>query len=216
MYYISFNSVAGIIFSEVLPLVFAMIAAILSLIALRLSFKKKSQYQENHLERKVRRVECLLNENIKNQNDIQYLKNAFEKLEKQYVSIQKKYQVIYDSVLESRSFTKENKEHGKTMDRPISKEYKWLKVVDGGKLAITSSLDTAIYRAWESNGGLSFEFCCSKIAKAINNRASVIDPFCDVDNTMVNPDVAKDVVVKQCGKLTKDLSLVTKILIQYK
>lgn len=219
MCHINSNYVFGIIYSEILPLVLAMIAAILSLATLWLSFKKKSRYQDNHLERKVRRIEYLVNENIKNQKDIQYLKNALANLEKQYVATQKKYQIIYDVVSESRSFMKGNKEDTEpktTMGHSMLKGYTWLKVVDGGKLAIASSPDTAIYRAWESKGGLLFEFYCSKTAKAINNRASVIEPFCEVDNTMVDPDEAKDVIVKQCGKLTKDLSLVTKVLIQYK
>ncbi|WP_290383432.1 hypothetical protein [uncultured Muribaculum sp.] len=96
-----------------------------------------------------------------------------------------------------------------------TREYIWLKAVDGGKLSIAQSADVAMYRAWKSNGIYAFEFCCAKTGKAINNRTSVIYPFCEVQTNGIDPDQAKSVNVKKPGSLSSDFQVLTKIIIQY-
>ena len=96
-----------------------------------------------------------------------------------------------------------------------TREYIWLKAVDGGKLSIAQSADVAMYRAWKSNDIYAFEFCCAKTGKAINNRTSVIDPFCEVQTNGIDPDQAKSVNVKKPGSLSSDFQVLTKVIIQY-
>ena len=60
-----------------------------------------------------------------------------------------------------------------------------------------------------------FEFCCAKTGKAINNRTSVIDPFCEVQTNGIDPDQAKSVNVKKPGSLSSDFQVLTKVIIQY-
>ena len=96
-----------------------------------------------------------------------------------------------------------------------TREYVWLKAVDGGKLSIAQSADVAMYRAWKSNDIYAFEFCCAKTGKAINNRTSVIDPFCEIQTNGIDPDQAKSVNVKKPGSLSSDFQVLTKVIIQY-
>lgn len=96
-----------------------------------------------------------------------------------------------------------------------TREYIWLKAVDGGKLSIAQSADAAMYRAWKSNGIYAFEFCCAKTGKAINNRTSVINPFCEVQTNGIDPDQAESVNVKKPGSLSSDFQVLTKVIIQY-
>ena len=96
-----------------------------------------------------------------------------------------------------------------------TREYIWLKAVDGGKLSIAQSADVAMYRAWKSNDIYAFEFCCAKTGKAINNRTSVIDPFCEIQTNGIDPDQAKSVNVKKPGSLSSDFQVLTKVIIQY-
>ena len=56
---------------------------------------------------------------------------------------------------------------------------------------------------------------CAKTGKAINNRTSVIDPFCEVQTNGIDPDQAKSVNVKKPGSLSSDFQVLTKVIIQY-
>lgn len=99
--------------------------------------------------------------------------------------------------------------------KPNNSQYLYLKVVDGGRLANAQNEDNAYYRAWTYNGILYFEFSASKVMKAINNRTSVIEPFCDIINGTVEPDNASVVNVKAYGKLNMDYTIIEKVKIEY-
>ncbi len=216
---------------ECWALILSGLAVIISIIALFLSIKRRRIYIEDifYQDRKsVKNLADILEMSFRNIKEVRQLRLTLEKLEKQLnAPIQEPAQSLNKSVDTKHSTTssktkqhkKENRNNSEisinTMDNS-RKEYIWLKVIDGGKLTIVQSPETAIYRAWDSNGVFAFEFSCLRTGKAINNRTSVIDPFCEVNELSVDPDMAKDVFVIQCGKLNKDFSLINKVLIQYK
>ena len=102
-----------------------------------------------------------------------------------------------------------------TIPKPNNSKYLYLKVVDGGRLADAQNEENAYYRAWNYNGSLYFEFSTSKVMKAINNRASVIEPLCDIVDGTVEPDNASAVYGKAVGKLNSDYTIIEKVKIKY-
>lgn len=95
-------------------------------------------------------------------------------------------------------------------------EYKYLRVVDGGKLMLSPTKDNTYYRAWMAEGVLYYEFSSLKVGKAINNRTSIIEPFCDIYEGSIEPDKAVCVETKTIGILNSDFSINKKTLIIYK
>lgn len=160
------------------------------------------------------------------ETDMLSLKNRVSILEKQLNKLRptqpiQKTEVIQPTPRQNATQVKQNvsKSNDKVAKivtkQPETREYVWLKVVDGGKLSIAQSADVAIYRAWICNGIYSFEFCCAKTGKAINNRTSVIDPFCEVQPNGIDPDLAKSVNIMKPGSLSVDFQVITKVIIQY-
>lgn len=203
-------------------IIILIISSIISIVSIFLSLRKRKVYIEDIYykdKKSTKNLDDVIEFNVSKIKDIQYLKNTIEKIEKQVFLLSQKSIELDDSNKTNQSQTISNTEKIKeekntTIDK--SRDYIWLKVIDGGKLTISQSPDTAIYRAWENEGELFFEFSCLRTGKAINNRTSVIEPFCDIEDSTIDPDSAKEVIVKKFGKLAKDLSLIRKIIIQYK
>ena len=105
----------------------------------------------------------------------------------------------------------------KAVSRPDSDaEYLYLKVGVGGILKNLQTPDRANYRAWRCNGILYFEFySINEEKKAINNRTSIIEPFCDIDNGTIDPDSANYVETKEFGILNDDFTINKKTIIKY-
>ena len=92
----------------------------------------------------------------------------------------------------------------------------YLKVGVGGILKNLQTPDRANYRAWRCNGILYFEFySINEEKKAINNRTSIIEPFCDIDNGTIDPDSANYVETKEFGILNDDFTINKKTIIKY-
>lgn len=203
-------------------IIILIISSIISIVSIFLSLRKRKVYIEDIYykdKKSTKNLDDVIEFNASKIKDIQYLRNTIEKIEKQVFLLSQKSIELDDLNKTNQSQTISNTEKIKeekntTIDK--SKDYIWLKVIDGGKLTISQSPDTAIYRAWENEGELFFEFSCLRTGKAINNRTSVIEPFCDIEDSAIDPDSAKEVIVKKFGKLAKDLSLIQKIIIQYK
>lgn len=100
--------------------------------------------------------------------------------------------------------------------KPENVKYTDLSVVDG-KLVPWSLGKTSYYHYWEYDGRYFFEFSCekSKVAKAINNRSAVIDPFCQKDSSSVAVDAANDIITDKFGELDSELNVISKSTIIY-
>lgn len=204
-------------------IIILIISSIISIVSIFLSLRKRKVYIEEIYykdKKSTKNLDDVIEFNASKIKDIQYLRNTIEKIEKQVFLLSQKSIELDDlnnktNQSQTISNTEQIKEEkNTTIDK--SRDYIWLKVIDGGKLTISQSSDTAIYRAWENEDALFFEFSCLRTGKAINNRTSVIEPFCDIEDSTIDPDSAKEVIVKKFGKLAKDLSLIQKIIIQYK
>jgi hypothetical protein len=212
------------------------ISIIFSFIAILISLKRRSnydndyEYDENTPHNKYDKwVESCK----KNTSNLSSLANRVISLEKQIKRLEdlstasNRWQVDCTSndnsnnsnvKTQTHQYQNPNQTQKKTKgdDRPDTRVYQWLKVVDGGRLALVDSSESAYYRAWTSNNGIIyFEFYCSRPGKAINNRTSLIEPFCEIQKGDIEPDSAKGIVIKKQGVLNNDYSINSKVVIQY-
>lgn len=216
--------------------VLSILSTLFSIIALLISLKKRSNSSDVSYEKD----DCVPKENYKClvksfENKILEIKSRIVKVEEQIKFPQNSnlnsgnQQTSFDSNVnngeannsqeQEQSHLSQRKDTKTKGNEPSEiKIYKWLKVVDGGKLALVESADSAYYRAWTNkNGIIYFEFYCSssRKGKAINNRTSLIEPFCEIQKGSVEPDLAKEIVVKKQGVLNNDYSVNSKVKIQY-
>ncbi len=115
----------------------------------------------------------------------------------------------------NHSYESERQVKSEEPEIPQNAEYEYLTVVDGN-LTKASIVQASYYRAWRVNGKLYFEFYSDKIAKAINNRSVIIEPFCDKDSDSVPADKASDIETCKVGTLNEDYSLNTRTTIKFK
>ncbi len=106
------------------------------------------------------------------------------------------------------------KEQGSSNQVQLPQRF-FLKAIDGEKLAPAQSEDSAHYCAWKEKDTICFKFIATNVQKAINNRSSIIEPFCEISSDSKNPDGASDIKVLKDGKLDKDNSVIDKVLIKY-
>lgn len=106
---------------------------------------------------------------------------------------------------------------GQTINtRSINKSYIYLTVLDG-PLVEAGPEYAVYYRAWKEHGKLMFEFVNSdRTKRAINNRTSIIDPFCEKIESSNSPDESEKVISLKPGILNEDYSVNTKVKIEYK
>lgn len=110
----------------------------------------------------------------------------------------RKEQKISKEETKSISFLK--KDDTTIVQRPTDDSYLFLKVSDG-KLVLSDTI--SYYRAWLFNNVLYYEFYCdkSKIAKVINNRSSLLEPFCEKDSTSEDANNATSILSIKPGIL---------------
>lgn len=83
---------------------------------------------------------------------------------------------------------------------------------------IVSDVSSSYYRAWKYNDVLYYEFHCekSKMAKAINNRSVLIDPFCIKDISSTEADESNSIAALTPGKLeSESYEIIDKTTIKY-
>jgi len=90
--------------------------------------------------------------------------------------------------------------------------------VSDGRLIPCAIGQTAYYHYWNYKGRKFFEFYCepSKVAKAVNNRSAIIDPFCQKTSGSVNVDQSKSMEIIEFGELDDNLNIISKSIISYK
>lgn len=118
---------------------------------------------------------------------------------------------------EAEALEKKKKAFNPLISKPENAIYFNLAVSDG-KLVPCSIGQTYYYHYWEYEGTFYYEFFCeqSKVAKAVNNRSVIIDPFCQKDSESVAVDEAKSMVIKQFGVIDQNFNVLSKSLISYK
>ena len=72
------------------------------------------------------------------------------------------------------------------------------------------------YKAWREGSRLLFEFVNNdRTKKAINNRTSIIEPFCEKVETSKSPDDSERIKTCEPGVLNEDYSIRVKAKIEY-
>lgn len=73
------------------------------------------------------------------------------------------------------------------------------------------------YRAWKKDGKFFFEFVNNdRTKKAINNRTSIIEPFCEKVESSKSPDDSEMITTISPGLLNDDYTIIDKAKIEYK
>lgn len=73
------------------------------------------------------------------------------------------------------------------------------------------------YRAWRKDGKFYFEFVNNdRTKKAINNRTSIIEPFCEKVESSKSPDDSEMIATITPGLLNDDYTVIDKAKIEYK
>ena len=90
--------------------------------------------------------------------------------------------------------------------------------ISDGHLVLCTVGQTYYYHTWEYEGRYFFEFFCeqSKVAKAVNNRSVILDPFCQKDSNSVPVDEAKSMENIEFGEVDKEFNIISKSIIRFK
>lgn len=109
---------------------------------------------------------------------------------------------------ETKFISSLKKDDSTIAQRPTDDSYLFLKVSDG-KLILSDTI--SYYRAWLFNNVLYYEFYCdkSRIAKVINNRSVLLEPFCKKESSSEDADNATSIVSIKPGTLDKNSYAIT-------
>lgn len=84
------------------------------------------------------------------------------------------------------------------------------------RLVEVESYEPTYYRTWLENGKYYFEFVePERIQKVINNRFTIIEPFCDNSSDSNLPDESTQICVIQPGELNSEYNVIKKVVIKY-
>lgn len=117
---------------------------------------------------------------------------------------------------ESRKKSK-NKKEKEDGAKPEDGKYVYMKPLEGKLVEISNMHQTSYYRSWKEDGKRYYEFSCKEkdVSMAINNRGSLIDPFCIKSPDSVNPDEAKKVETISPGIMDESYSITKKTTVKY-
>lgn len=84
------------------------------------------------------------------------------------------------------------------------------------RLVEVEAYEQTYYRTWLEDGKYYFEFVESeRIQKVINNRFTIIEPFCDNSSDSNLPDESTQICVIQPGELNSEYNVIKKVIIKY-
>lgn len=91
-----------------------------------------------------------------------------------------------------------------------------LSIQSGGRLKHAEIGDVVYYKAWKEQEKIYFVFVNSdRTKKAINNRTTIIEPFCEDVGDIKSPNNADSIEIVKEGILNRDLQVVKKVQIKY-
>ena len=84
------------------------------------------------------------------------------------------------------------------------------------RLVEVEAYEPTYYRTWLENGKYYFEFVePERIQKVINNRFTIIEPFCDNSSDSNLPNESTQICVIQPGELNSEYNVIKKVVIKY-
>lgn len=176
---------------------------------------KKALFElEQKLKGKKEMIDSLNEQIDKLQNDKKDLQNVIDGLEKRlsFQENEKSKEVIKS---QNRSEIRLNiKEESERYSQDYG--FIYLTVLEG-PLVEARPEHTVYYKAWREKGKLLFEFVNNdRTKKAINNRTSIIEPFCEKVESSKSPDDSEMITTISPGLLNDDYTVRDKAKIEYK
>ena len=176
-------------------------------------FKRVEKYEE--------KVDNLEKKNSELEKKVKELSNQLEVLRKDIKAIQEQ-DIKFSSNSSNKSLSmssnitnkkKTNNENG----LPIATSYERLTLGGNGNLIHCEEGYPVYYRAWKENEVIKFEFVNSdRTKKAINNRSTFIEPFCNKIEESRLPDESDFIETITPGILNDDYTVKEKAVIRYK
>ena len=182
---------------------------------------KYTKKQFKKIEEKVNKVDDLEKKNYELEKKVKELSNQLEALRKDIKEIQEQGTKtvpsssgnplpVSSSIANKRKANYEN-------SRPIAVTYERLTIVGDGKLINCEEGYPVYYRAWRESDWIKFEFVNSdRTKKAINNRSTFIEPFCNKTEESKFPDESDFIETITPGILNDDYTVKEKAIIRYK
>lgn len=177
----------------------------------------KKSYADEQLKQKFKTYECLQNK----------LYERMKQLEKKYSLLEKRIETLEGSEKSPKgkddrilpnviSWTIQQSHESIEMETQDKNNTIHLSIQSGGRLKKAEIGDIIYYEAWEEKGKLYFVFVNSgRTPKAINNRTTIIEPFCDNVGSIKSPDNADAIEIVKEGVLTNDFQVLEKVKIKY-
>ena len=120
-----------------------------------------------------------------------------------------------ETVTSSVKKVEDKKINTKESKTKLDRNYINLTIRDS-RLVEVESYEPTYYRTWLENGKYYFEFVePERIQKVINNRFTIIEPFCDNSSDSNLPDESTQICVIQPGELNSEYNVIKKVVIKY-
>ena len=182
---------------------------------------KFTKKQLKRIEKYEEKVDNLEKKNTELEKRVKELSNQLEALRKEIKTIQEQStktspsasgnpSPVSSSIANKRKANNEN-------SRPITVTYERLTLGGEGNLIHCEEGYPVYYRAWREHERIKFEFVNSdRTKKAINNRSTYIEPFCNKTEESKFPDESDSIETITPGILNDDYTVKEKAVIRYK
>ena len=183
--------------------------------------EKFTKKQFKRVEKNEEKLDDLEKKNSELEKRVKELSNQLEALKKEIKKIQKQEMNISHSISGNPSSVpssiankrKPNDENS----RSIVATYERLTLGGDGNLIYCEEGYPVYYRAWRERERIRFEFVNSdRTKKAINNRSTFIEPFCNKTEESKFPDESDFIETITPGFLNDDYTVKEKAIIRYK
>ena len=158
-------------------------------------------------------------------NDIESLGKRIKNLELKHNKLSKEVDELEylikvsfketETVASPSKSVENRKANTKEIKKSPEKNYINLTIRDS-RLVKAEGYDQTYYRTWVEDGKFYFEFVePERIQKVINNRFTIIEPFCDNSSDSNLPDESAQICVIQPGELNSEYNVIKKVIIKY-
>ncbi|ADY35461.1 hypothetical protein Bacsa_0868 [Phocaeicola salanitronis DSM 18170] len=149
-----------------------------------------------------------------------------KQLEQKYSNLEKRIK-LFNYTTVQKNETKDEKTSSSTIswiiqqpneqtEVDLQNNFIQLSIQSGGRLKQAEIGDTIYYKAWKEKGQIYFIFVNSnRTKKAINNRTTIIEPFCDNVGNMKSPNNADSIEIVKEGVLNSNFQVLEKVKIKY-
>ena len=214
----------------ILLFVVALVIIFLNWLENRKSNKNKNEQQSPQDKVKKRELYDLRQKLNEKDNTIKSLNNEIETLKKEKIDLQKdkenlerrlthlrkENEKIKEKIIIQNGNEKRSNNKDETEKYINESDFIYLTPLEG-PLVEAGPEHVVYYKAWKKDGKIYFEFVNNdRTKKAINNRTSIIEPFCEKVESSKSPDASEMIATITPGLLNDDYTIIDKAKIEYK